>query len=230
MDDLIVKGVSRSTVQLVIDRDMQQIDGVQWFRSRLLRHVWMGEFRVHVPCLAVEHLDEEPAIALLEMAYANRRGRDLAERHVAGLRLPARSRALLSKAAIGADSGGEVVLTRALREVGLTVLNNVYLGAYWWDIYVPKLKLLVEVDGYEYHRSENLETFVRDRAKANDAVLAGFVVLRFTGSCVTHELDRVVQQILSVRTVPNPLPTEGVWDWHWVFVRAAHPEHQEMYE
>ncbi|MBC3186107.1 DUF559 domain-containing protein [Corynebacterium sp. zg-331] len=207
-------------LQLVSTRDMPDMDGVEWFRSRRSAFVWMGEYRVHLPCLAIEYLEEPRAIALLEHVYKNRNGKRAIEKHAAGVRFPARSRDLLRKAVIGADSGGETVLIRALKNAGLAVENNVFLGAYWWDIYVPELNLLVEVDGFKYHSSENLEIFVRDRAKANDATLAGYVVLRFTGSCVANELDRVVAQILSVRTMPNPLPTQGVWEWHWIFRRS----------
>jgi very-short-patch-repair endonuclease len=52
------------------------------------------------------------------------------------------------------------------------------------DLAYPDLKLAIEIDGWESHRTRT--TFDQDRARANDLVVAGWHVLRFT-STMTNE-------------------------------------------
>ena len=193
-------------------------------RTRRLAAVMQKSFAVHIPCLAAELLDDTTALELLETFYARRDGQTYLERHNAGSRISPRVRDLIARAAIGTDSDAERRLTRALKQAGLQVRNNVCLGSYYWDIFIPELNVLVEVDGYTYHNSDNRLTFTKDRWKGNDAVLAGYILLRYSGSCIAYELRRVVKQMLSARQLPVSMPTTGVWTWHWLFVREANPD------
>ena len=61
------------------------------------------------------------------------------------------------------------------------------------DAYWPRLKLVIEVDGYQAHG--HWAAFQRDRAKANRLVAAGFVVLRFTWHQLTQRPMQVVAEI-----------------------------------
>ena len=52
--------------------------------------------------------------------------------------------------------------------------------AYYVDIAFPKAKLVVEIDGREFH--EGPEPFEQDRLRQNDLVNAGWRILRFTAN------------------------------------------------
>jgi very-short-patch-repair endonuclease len=71
-------------------------------------------------------------------------------------------------------------------------LEGIHPDAYW-----PRLKVVVEVDGYGAHG--HWAAFQRDRARDNRLVAAGYVVLRFTWHQLTREPVRVVAEI--VRTL-----------------------------
>ncbi|MHA6513539.1 DUF559 domain-containing protein [Tessaracoccus sp. Z1128] len=54
---------------------------------------------------------------------------------------------------------------------------------YLLDVAFPLLRLALEFDGWEFHRS--LESFIADRARDVQLTLAGWTVLRFTHSALT---------------------------------------------
>lgn len=64
------------------------------------------------------------------------------------------------------------------------------------DVAFRRARLIIEVDGYAYHRAENREQFHRDRYKWTTLTAEGWTVLHFTW-------DQLVQQpawvIASVR-------------------------------
>ncbi|GAB0154478.1 endonuclease domain-containing protein [Marinobacterium sp. BA1] len=64
------------------------------------------------------------------------------------------------------------------------------------DIYLPESQVIVEMDGFKYHRSK--DAFQSDRMRQNLMVENGFHVLRFFTRQVFNELDMVITQILSV--------------------------------
>ncbi len=88
-------------------------------------------------------------------------------------------------------SKAERALKRLVREAELerpifnTRVEGVEADAYW-----PRLKLVVEVDGVQFHG--HYQAFQRDRAKANRLVAAGYVVLRFTWVQLTERPMLVV--------------------------------------
>jgi very-short-patch-repair endonuclease len=71
---------------------------------------------------------------------------------------------------------GEAELERPITN---TKIDGVEVDAYW-----PRLKLVVEFDGHQYHGT--YRAFQRDRAKTNRLIAAGYLVLRFTWAQLTQ--------------------------------------------
>lgn len=203
-------------------------------QSRVLRAQKLHGLRVVTPLAAVadylEH-DEEELVVFLEQEYRTRFGRQRLERHLDLLpRVPRRLRQVLGQAAVGGDSDAERSVFRALKQRGVTVRQNEDIGGYLFDGVIPAARVIVEIDGYAYHSAESRETFVVDRWKANYATRRGYRVLRYSGSCVLHHLDQVVEQILAaVEDRPGCLRTEArpVWKWHNTLLRDG-PWEDEM--
>jgi very-short-patch-repair endonuclease len=64
------------------------------------------------------------------------------------------------------------------------------------DFAYPDLRLAIEVDGYESHSS--LTAFNKDRARQNDLVEAGWLILRFTWDDLLHHADQVAARLRRV--------------------------------
>lgn len=122
-----------------------------------------------------------------------------ADIHAAMERSPGRTgvkalRALLEaeKDAGHTRSRAERLLKRIVRDSGIerpifnTHVEGVEVDAYW-----PRLKLVIEVDGYQFHG--HYRAFQRDRAKGNRLVAAGYVLLRFTW----HQLTKRPMVVLA---------------------------------
>jgi very-short-patch-repair endonuclease len=62
------------------------------------------------------------------------------------------------------------------------------------DLAYPELKVAIEVDGWDHHRTRT--AFDADRARENDLVAAGWRVLRFTSRSEPTEIARVVSALL----------------------------------
>jgi very-short-patch-repair endonuclease len=74
------------------------------------------------------------------------------------------------------------------RPVTNTVIEGFEVDAHW-----PAAKLVVELDGYAYHRSP--EAFERDRARDVALTLAGLRVVRLTWRAVTADAARTAASI-----------------------------------
>ena len=61
------------------------------------------------------------------------------------------------------------------------------------DFVWPTRKLVVEFDGWEFHRSR--AAFEKDRRRDADLQLAGYVVLRITWRRLVDEPEAVIAQI-----------------------------------
>jgi very-short-patch-repair endonuclease len=75
---------------------------------------------------------------------------------------------------------------------------NARLGRYEVDFLWREQDLIVELDGYEFHRDR--EAFERDRARDADLQSQGFRVLRFTWRRLTRsrgEVARMVREVLA---------------------------------
>ena len=83
------------------------------------------------------------------------------------------------------------------RETGLPLFSqNVSLHGYEVDAHWPDTDLVVELDGWEHHKTRG--AFERDRAKAAALEAAGYRVLRFTWRQVKNE-RAVIRRALSRR-------------------------------
>lgn len=196
-----------------------------WTVSRRNRLVYLtrGDLKILYHPLAVADIaNDDRAIRLLASRYGGKRGQKLLDEDLSHVReLPKRTRELINRAAVGAESLLERTVARALREHGVEVKVNHLIGLYRWDLVIPKTKVAIELDGFKFHIQRDV--FVHDRWKNNDAVLRGWTTLRYSGSCVKHHLEDVVGQILSAKA-----PRLGE-RWHRLFVRQWHwGMHDEM--
>ncbi|GAA1854800.1 DUF559 domain-containing protein [Microlunatus capsulatus] len=89
--------------------------------------------------------------------------------------------ALLRRAGIGGWSANRPVVVHGTR--------------YYVDIAFDRERLVLEIDGWEFHGSR--AAFEQDRARQNDLVLAGWRVLRFTWAMLTEDPDAVVVAVLA---------------------------------
>jgi very-short-patch-repair endonuclease len=83
-------------------------------------------------------------------------------------------------------SWAERRLLSLIREAGLPVpLTNQLLHGYQVDAVWPDQRLVVEVDGYDFHRDRR--SFETDRARDAALVAAGYRVIRFTAAQLAEE-------------------------------------------
>ena len=61
------------------------------------------------------------------------------------------------------------------------------------DFAFPRLNIAIYCDGYEWHNDKT--TFIRDRVQLRALQLRGWLVLRFAGSEIYHNIDDVILQI-----------------------------------
>jgi len=96
----------------------------------------------------------------------------------------------------------QALLTQALRDrlgadAVLSEVKNLIPGRrYRADIVIPAARLVIEFDGFQYHRSK--AAFQKDRERQNLFVAHGWRVLRFFNRQVASDLDGVVNQIVSL--------------------------------
>jgi very-short-patch-repair endonuclease len=112
------------------------------------------------------------------------------------LGLPARHRLLLARVDPAAESILESITRFRLRMLGLDLRAQVRIpGVGRVDLVVGE-RLVIELDGWEFHRDR--EQFEEDRRR--DAALAalGYVVLRFTYRQITREWSRVRAAVLAL--------------------------------
>jgi very-short-patch-repair endonuclease len=95
-------------------------------------------------------------------------------------------------------SMAERLAHRILHQAGITgwLANRpVVLGGrtYFLDIAFPGIRLVLEIDGREFHAKADV--FESDRRRQNDLVLARFTVLRFTYRRLVEEPDQVLAEV-----------------------------------
>jgi very-short-patch-repair endonuclease len=141
--------------------------------------------RTLIDCASTSRVDR-----LLNEARALKLVKD-AELQAAMDRCPGRRGVAALRALLAAEketgftrSRAERILKQLVREAELErPIFNTYVDGVEADAYWPRLKLVVEVDGHQFHAS--YQAFQRDRAKANKLIAAGHVVLRFTWAQLT---------------------------------------------
>jgi very-short-patch-repair endonuclease len=73
---------------------------------------------------------------------------------------------------------------------------NTRVAGYEVDVLWPSEKVIVEVDGYAYHRSRR--SFVVDRRRDTELAVAGYTVVRFTWADVTQRREATLARIVQV--------------------------------
>jgi very-short-patch-repair endonuclease len=110
--------------------------------------------------------------------------------------------ALAEHAALGATltrSTLEDAFLRLVRHAGLPLpRTNVLVDGHEVDALWHEARLVVELDGWAFHRSK--DAFQRDRAKGNALVRAGYVLLRFTHDDVTRRAEAVAAELREALT------------------------------
>ncbi len=149
-------------------------------------------FGVVPALLLVEHafrsLPPERALAVLDSALHERYVRP-ADLHALAAALPARFRSVVLAADGRADSGLETIARHLLRAAGLRVeVQPVLDGIGEVDLLVEG-RLVVELDGRQYHDDE--EAFARDRARDLAATRLRYRTVRFTWRQVLFEWPAV---------------------------------------
>ena len=111
-------------------------------------------------------------------------------------------RQILSQLDDGAAAQSERVLHQLLRKAGVTGWRA--NEPIWWngelvgvaDIALPRLMLIIEIDGWAFH--SDVDQFQRDRTRQNTLVAAGWTVLRFTWADLTQRPEHVIRAIRQI--------------------------------
>ncbi|MGZ4196276.1 MAG: DUF559 domain-containing protein [Solirubrobacteraceae bacterium] len=131
----------------------------------------------------IRRLVTHAAINAVLAAYPNRRG-------------VARLRALADpgRPTTQTRSDGEEALLAALRRANIPAPEvNARVANYTADFLWRAEKLIVELDGYEYHRGR--AAFERDHQRDAAHLHLGFLVIRVTGRQLARELEALLVQI-----------------------------------
>lgn len=136
---------------------------------------WRVPMRV---CLrqVVEWGDKETAMACLESAL---RSISLTElRHIFTDACPAH-RLIAAAAQPGAGSGPETIVDLRISSTGIHLRRQVFVTSVGWvDFGVVGTKIVIEIDGYEYHSDP--AAFERDRRRDAQLVALGYTVIRLS--------------------------------------------------
>ncbi|MDQ0734034.1 endonuclease domain-containing protein [Arthrobacter agilis] len=106
-----------------------------------------------------------------------------------------RARAALAMVECTADSVIEVVARLLLRGAGLDVQPQVPIPGVGQVDFLVEGFLIVEIDGAAFHSDR--QAYRRDRLRNNTAVLAGYLVLRFTYEDVMFHPEELLATVLT---------------------------------
>lgn len=177
-----------------------------------------------VEALWAARASKDYARRILETHYAGRDGEKRLNHDLSRMRkVPAWLRETIATTPIGSCSELERKLARPLIKRGYRIRMNQYIGPYCFDILLDQWKTAIEVDSETYHANE--DSFIADRWKANSGTLHGWIVLRFTDSCINWNLDSVLDEIeQAIRWVQKRRPRvdykpgwpacQKVWEWN----------------
>lgn len=177
-----------------------------------------------VEALWAARASKDYAHRILETHYAGRDGEKRLNHDLRRMRkVPAWLRETIATTPIGSCSELERKLARPLIKRGYRIRMNQYIGPYCFDILLDQWKIAIEVDSEKYHANE--DSFITDRWKTNSGTLHGWIVLRFTDSCINWNLDSVLDEIeQAIRWVQKRRPRmdykpgwpacQKVWEWN----------------
>lgn len=109
---------------------------------------------------------------------------------------PARIRRLLDRCDGSSQSGTESMCRFRLRSRGIGVRSQVDIPGVGIVDLVVGTRLIIEVDGYEFHSSR--EQFEKDRERDRTAVELGYLVIRLTYHQVVHEWPAAEETIMDL--------------------------------
>lgn len=112
------------------------------------------------------------------------------------LRNTARGRRQLERVDGSAESGTETMVRVRLRARGIDLRTQVPIAGVGRVDFVLGDRLVIEVDGREWHDEES--QFEKDRARDARLVAMGYIVMRFTYRRVMFDLAAVEREILAV--------------------------------
>ncbi len=109
-------------------------------------------------------------------------------------------RAALYDSRRGPWSAAERLLHRLLHRAGLrgwagNVTVHCAGRSYPVDVAFRRRRVILEVDGYAFHRAENVDQFHRDRAKWSNLVADGWTVLHFTWDHLVYQPEWVLTKV-----------------------------------
>lgn len=96
----------------------------------------------------------------------------------------------------GTRSEPERIVARALTARNFYLELNARVGQFYGDLVDFRARVIVEIDGRMFHSDP--ATFDNDRRRQNQLVLEGWLVLRYSAATVHADLDRVVEEIITV--------------------------------
>ncbi|GHP16947.1 DUF559 domain-containing protein [Rhodococcus fascians] len=88
----------------------------------------------------------------------------------------------------------ERLVARALTAAGYFLEINAAVGQYFADLLDRRARVIIEIDGREFHSAPGV--FTNDRVRQNALQLEGWLVLRYSAALVMTDLDAVVRQII----------------------------------
>lgn len=102
----------------------------------------------------------------------------------------------LREAALESASEPERLFARALAKRRLHMLANHPIGPYTCDFVDERSRVVVEVDGREFHSEP--EVFRRDRRRQNWLQLRGWLVLRYAAADIFNTIDSCADEVVAV--------------------------------
>lgn len=174
-----------------------------WLRARegSARSAFLSDFRVTTPAHTVvdcaADLDDGAAGKLVDECIAAGLTVSAIRAELRrGVRHSARVRRLVDTAARNFASEPERLLIRALAGRGYRLEANARVGRFVVDLLDRRARVIVEVDGLEFHSAQDV--FRRDRVRQNALLLSGFLVLRYAAYDVLRNPDAVAAEIIDV--------------------------------
>jgi hypothetical protein len=204
-----VRPTQRSSVDVTTTADRRSFPGVRVHQTRVLDAQDVTSLEgIPVTSVARTLVDLATVVSADSLAKALSEAERLALLDVRALhaaRARTRTRrgpghARLAKALAELKAQGTTLTRSSLENAFLNLTTtaglptpqvNVHLGAQEVDACWPAQRLVVELDGWEFHRSRR--AFQRDRAKTNELTAAGYRVVRFTHHDVAHRPGHVVE-------------------------------------
>lgn len=90
----------------------------------------------------------------------------------------------------------ERIVARALTARNFRLDINARVGPYFGDLVDRRARVIVEIDGREFHTTPDV--FNNDRRRQNVLVLDGWLVLRYSAATAMAHLDAVADEIIAV--------------------------------